>query len=138
MSIARIIVMAIVAGAAAQFSAESAAQKQGVEVWMHGSDVDTPRHAATTKLRDSIEAAVAHSSELQPSAANEGSLRVTIPQDVILAQDGEVTYVLFSATVSVSRPAYSSEVSGFCRSDDLTDCADMIVAALKAASRKLK
>jgi hypothetical protein len=137
-SIARIVVMAMFAGVAAQVSAESPAQKLGVEVWMHGSDIETPRHAETRRLRDSIEAAVVHSSELQLSAANKGLLRVTIPQDVILAHDGEVTYVLFMATVSASRPAYTLEVTGFCRSNDLANCADNIVAALMAASRQLE
>jgi len=110
------------------------AQRIGVEVWMHGSDIETPKHAATKALRDSIEAAVGRSRDMRLSAANAGTVQITIPQDVIIASEGDVAYVMFTANISISKSEYRSDVSGYCRRDDLASCVDIVIAALRAVS----
>jgi hypothetical protein len=116
-------------------SSLSYAQKQGVEVWMNGSDIETPKHTATEALRDSIEAAVSHSSDMELSAAHAGSVRITIPTDVILAREGDIVYVLFVVNVSLSTPAHSTDVSGYCRYDELANCAEKVLTALRSLHR---
>lgn len=107
--------------------------KVGVEVWVHGSDIETPKHTATKTLRDSLETAVGRTPDMQLSAANAGSVRVTIPEDVIIAREGDAAYILFEANINVTKPTYATEVSGYCRQDALDSCAGKVVAAIRAA-----
>jgi hypothetical protein len=116
------------------FVSPSQAQKTGVEVWMHGSDIETPAHTATKALRDNVEIAVGRASDMQLSLANKGLIRVTIPHDVIIARDGKVAYLLFEANVERIKPLYRSEIMGYCKLDALEDCSAKIVLAIRSAT----
>ena len=109
------------------------AQKVGVEVWMKGSDIETPQHSATRALRDSIEVAIGHASDLQLAAAKGGAIQILIPRDVIVARDDSVSYVLFSAEINARHLPSPTNVSGYCRYDELSSCSHKILASIRSA-----
>lgn len=112
---------------------EGHAQDVGVEVWIHGSDIETPRHTATRALRDSIENAIEDEIGLVVASFNTGNIRITMPEDVIIANSGGAIYILFDANISTNEGGYESEISGYCEYQNLNGCTTKFIMAIRSA-----
>lgn len=108
----------------------SAQHRLGVEVWVHGSDIETEQHIVTLSLRDALESALDHSATYCLAFANAGKVRVTIPDDVILISEDGVRYANFEADIVDVKEASSRKLFGRCRVDEIQKCAAEVLPAL--------
>jgi hypothetical protein len=112
------------------------AQKVGVEVWIRGSDIETPRHATTMALRDALEAKIRHSSSLYLSTTGKSFVRITIPGDVIIATGDGITYIMYDIDVTYLGNDGVEHSTGYCRQNEIEACAQSIVAIVKPTPPK--
>jgi hypothetical protein len=105
-----------------------------VEVFIKGSDIDTPENSATRELRDSVEALVAARQDLILSSPGQSDLAVWIPELVAIDRSSGVENVVFGARLSRRVDGKVAELSGSCERSNVSACAKTIVDALAALS----
>jgi hypothetical protein len=107
-----------------------AAAPQRIEVYIEGSDIETPENTATHELLDAIEKLISSRSDLSLANAGEGDVVVLIPEQVTLERASNNQRVLFAAEVTAKRDGTTRHVSGSCPRQTISKCAQMVVNAL--------
>jgi hypothetical protein len=128
------VVKKLVIAAAAGFmlcacvSSRGSAGTRGVEVYVVGSDIETPEHNATFDLRDAVEKIITSRPGYRLAQAGKGNVRVSIPTFVKISSRPSGQIVSFSAQIETS--GGSKSVNGSCAINDLNSCAKVIVDAV--------
>jgi hypothetical protein len=106
-----------------------------VEVFIKGSDIETPRRTATRDLRDTLETAIASQQGLRLVRTGEGDLVVLIPEFVNIERSQSAERIVFGAQLTRKSNGEMRTVTGSCERQALGDCARIIVEGLEAMRR---
>lgn len=113
----------------------AARHTETVELFIKGSDIETPENSATHALRDLLEARLAARQDIRIAAAGEGTLTFIIPDLVKIDKSAQPQTVTYVAQISWKGESSSKTVTGSCPSTNLSACADRMVSQLAAFSQ---
>ena len=103
-----------------------------VEFWHTGDD------GLSQRLADQVERGFERSSDFTLSTGRQsGTLIVRIPTNVDWKQVGKRTRVLYLVEFASADNEIASKTKGACWDDNLSECADKILKAAKAAAHKV-
>jgi hypothetical protein len=114
--------------AACQTAQAAKSSPAGIEVFIKGSDIETPENVTTRSLRDALEAMIRSRADMALSQAGSGDLTVLIPNLVTI--DGSTGKVSFAAHLTRKRDGALRDVSGSCSRAALSECARTITDAV--------
>jgi hypothetical protein len=112
-------------------TAAVARQRTPVEIYIKGSDVETPENTLTRRLRDELEHEISQRLDFELSTAGNGTLIVLIPELVQIQTADNSRMVSYSAQISRKSDGQGIDVRGSCAAEDVHDCAQMIVQRLE-------
>lgn len=115
-------------------TAPAARPIEAVEIFIKGSDIETPENSATRSLRDLLEAKLAARQDIRVAKAGEGTLIFIIPDLVKIDKSTQPQTVTYLAQISRKSEHSSKTVTGSCLNTNLPACADMMISQLIAFS----
>jgi hypothetical protein len=107
----------------------------GVEVFIKGSDIETPENVATRSLRDALESEISARQDLHLALAGRGDLSVLIPDFVSIDRSSPPERLSFTAHLKRAGNIEAQIVSGSCPRTNLSACTQTIMDALSRLSR---
>lgn len=107
-----------------------------VEVYIEGSDIETPENTATRNLRDALEAKIAARVDVSLAQAGQGNIAVLIPELVTLSYDSRPPTVTFRARLTLKSPEQTKDLSGSCSTATIAVCAERILQGVLQLRRR--
>jgi hypothetical protein len=102
---------------------------RSVEVFISGSDIETPENNATIELRDALEGLVASRPDLALSKPGRGDINIIIPVLVRIRPTDDGGVVSFSAEIE-GKHRVTEAINGACKRRDIATCAAAILRAV--------
>jgi hypothetical protein len=124
-------VMSILAFALAACTTSAVTTQRGsVEIYIRGSDIETPENTLTRTLRDTLEDQISQRPDLELAIAGKGTLVVRIPEMVQINTVNNSRIITYTAQISRKSDGQGTDATGSCAAADVHNCAEMIIQRL--------